>query len=215
MGEAMVVGRIGCATARWWLGLGLVACQPALVSSPESSQESRPTPAPEDPWASREVDDASKTPPTSVEDEPAPREAPTDPFVIRSKDPPLPEDGAIPTVRVATPTVGPAYSNEVVRRVIRRERPRLRACYDELLARSPQLRGRGDLHFTIGPSGEVVAASFVTSALEDTVFEACVVEAIRGARFPVPPGGGQLEVAYPMVFIPEGRPSSDDQAPPG
>jgi hypothetical protein len=44
------------------------------------------------------------------------------------------------------------------------------------------MRGRGDLHFTIGPSGEIVAASFVTSALEDTVFEACVVEAIRGAR---------------------------------
>lgn len=163
---------------------------------------------------SRKDDVAPSTRLVVEDDEPRP-EHPTDLLVIRSKDLPPPEDGSIPTVRVHPPTVGPAYSKDLIRRVIRRGRPALRACYDELRIRSPERRGRCDLRFTIDASGGVVRPSLVTTALADAAFEACAVAVIAGAHFPAPPGGGQLEVTYPVVFIPEGWPSLDDQAPPG
>ena len=67
----------------------------------------------------------------------------------------------------------------------------------------------------IGPTGGVEDARFVTTALDDPAFEACVLGVLGRTRFAVPPGGGRLQIGHPLVFIPEGWPSAEDQAPPG
>jgi TonB family protein len=89
----------------------------------------------------------------------------------------------------------------LIRAVIRRQLPPVRACYARALAReAPGFGGRLVLKFVIGPLGTVTEAEVTDSELPSEAFETCVTGAVKRWRFPKPPGGGTISVRYPIVF---------------
>lgn len=96
---------------------------------------------------------------------------------------------------------------EPIREVIRRHLPAIRGCYDEGLARRPELEGRIDVVFTVDGTGVVSEASVQRSTLGDTTVEACVVGEVLRMRFPERAPGGFVRINYPFVFE---RPTDTD-----
>lgn len=105
-----------------------------------------------------------------------------------------------PRVTVGVPTVGPALSAAVVRRIILRRRMRLRFCYERALATTPTLAGPVHVRFVIDPTGVVTKAA-VTTGLDPAV-DACLVDVLHATRFPAPSGGAATIVTYPFTFAP-------------
>lgn len=82
--------------------------------------------------------------------------------------------------------------------------PAARRCYNELLRREPQARGRMTLAFDIvrkGDRGVVDRCEVVDSELPDPRFRGCVVDAMKAVIFPAP-RSDRVEVVYPIVFRP-------------
>ena len=109
-----------------------------------------------------------------------------------------------PVLTVGVPTVGPALSADVIRRIIHRRRPLLRSCYTRALATRPTLAGRVRVRFAIGPNGDVTTVD-VTTGLEPGV-DACLAKVLRSTTFPAPVGGGVVIVTYPFTFAPPAGP---------
>ena len=97
-----------------------------------------------------------------------------------------------PTVRASEPTVGPSYSPELIKAVMRRSMPGVRDCASK--ASSP---GRGSLTFTIEADGRVKEAAYVSGGTTVTpdAAQQCVLDAIRAMKFVPPPG--RVTVSYP------------------
>ena len=86
---------------------------------------------------------------------------------------------------------------EVVRRIVRANFPRLRACYESLLTRSPAATGTVSVNFEIDATGAVTSAAPGTGTLTEPTFVACVVGVVRSISFPEPESG-KVEVTYPL-----------------
>jgi hypothetical protein len=93
-----------------------------------------------------------------------------------------------------------SLSKEVIRRVIHRHLPEVRACYEQRLNARPDLEGRLAVQFVIIGTGIVQVAATKTSDLHDPIVEQCVVNAVRRWIFPQPEGGGVVKVTYPFVM---------------
>jgi hypothetical protein len=82
--------------------------------------------------------------------------------------------------------------------------PHFRGCYQsELDTASKSFDGKIDLVFTIGASGAVTSAGVKNSstAMPDDV-RGCVINVLKGIRFPQPPGGGTVDVRQAFYFYP-------------
>lgn len=90
---------------------------------------------------------------------------------------------------------------EVIKKVVRANNAKFRACYQEGLKKDPTLRGRVVTRFVIGPDGHVESAATSGDLKDDDVKE-CVARATKALSF-AKPEGGQVAVAYPIVFSPE------------
>jgi TonB family protein len=95
-----------------------------------------------------------------------------------------------------------SLDKEIIRRVIRRHIAEPKECYERQLARNPELGGRAVVQFTIAATGDVVASTLQDSTLGDPRVESCLVQAVRGWKFPEPEGGGIVIVSYPFSFTP-------------
>ncbi|MCX4239002.1 AgmX/PglI C-terminal domain-containing protein, partial [Paraliomyxa miuraensis] len=78
----------------------------------------------------------------------------------------------------------------------------VRYCYNQGLARDPNLKGRVAIQFTIGPTGSVPVAVVADSSIKDSNVSNCVAKAVKRWKFPKPPGGGNAVVTYPFVLEP-------------
>jgi len=105
-----------------------------------------------------------------------------------------------PAVRMSGTTVSGRLPPEIIRRIVRQQIGRIRACYQQALNRSPQLSGRLVTRFVIGRDGKVSNAG-VTGSLGNAAVSRCVVRAISAMTFPRP-AGGIVTVSYPFVFSP-------------
>ena len=106
-------------------------------------------------------------------------------------------------VQSGQPSVRGALDKEIIRRIVRKHiQPRVQDCYKRELQRSPNLRGRVVVQFTIDPTGVVASAVIQSSNLSNPAAESCIVSAVRRARFPKPRGGGIVIVSYPFVLAP-------------
>jgi TonB family protein len=94
-------------------------------------------------------------------------------------------------------TVG-GLSREQIRRVVRRNLPQVRACYEQTLVSRPDLEGRVSVQFIISPSGAVQSAAVAGSSVANTTMESCVAQAVR--RWPFPATAGVTSVTYPFMF---------------
>ncbi len=106
----------------------------------------------------------------------------------------------VPQLRAGDADVRGSLSKEVIRRTIQRRLNELRFCYEQELARQPDLRGRVSVKFVIAPSGAVQSALVAGSSLGAQRAETCIQQAVRRMSFPAPDGGGVVIVSYPFVF---------------
>jgi TonB family protein len=95
---------------------------------------------------------------------------------------------------------------EIIRRIVRRHLNEVKYCYEQALARQPQLDGRMVVQFTIAGTGNVLASVVQSSTLRSPAVEMCVVNAVKRWEFPSPEGRGLAIVSYPFQFT---RPTAE------
>jgi TonB family protein len=91
-------------------------------------------------------------------------------------------------------------SRAEVSRVILRNLPRFKYCYERELNAHPNLSGKVTVRFTIAPTGQVAEAGIGESSLDNEAVQQCVVKTMASLVFPAPRGGGIAVVSYPFVF---------------
>jgi hypothetical protein len=106
-----------------------------------------------------------------------------------------------PKVRMGATTVSGRLPPEVIQRIVRQNYGRFRMCYEQGLARNPNLEGRVSVRFVIGRDGSVSNVSNGGSDLPDSGVVGCVISAYYGLSFPQPEGG-IVTVVYPIMFSP-------------
>jgi FHA domain len=106
-----------------------------------------------------------------------------------------------PKVRMGATSVSGRLPPEVIQRIVRQNYGRFRMCFEQGLARNPNLEGRVAVRFVIGRDGSVSNVSNGGSDLPDSGVVNCVVRAYYGLSFPQPEGG-IVTVVYPIMFSP-------------
>lgn len=91
---------------------------------------------------------------------------------------------------------------EAIRRVVRQNFGRFRACYENGLTKDPALAGRVATRFLIDHTGRVVSSASAGSDLASRDVVSCVTKAFTTLEFPEPEGG-TVTVVYPIVFSTE------------
>lgn len=106
-----------------------------------------------------------------------------------------------PQVRMGATSVNGRLPAEVIRRIVRQNFGRFRMCYEQGLARNPNLEGRVGVRFVIGRDGAVSNVGNGGSDIPDSGVVSCVISAFYGLSFPQPEGG-IVTVTYPIMFNP-------------
>jgi hypothetical protein len=106
-----------------------------------------------------------------------------------------------PKVRMGATTVSGRLPPEVIQRIVRQNYGRFRMCFEQGLARNPNLEGRVQVRFVIGRDGSVSNVANGGSDLPDSGVVSCVISAYYGLSFPQPEGG-IVTVVYPIMFAP-------------
>lgn len=87
-----------------------------------------------------------------------------------------------------------------IQRVVRTHVNDVKHCYDQGLARRPDLEGKVVLKFTIGKTGSVVAATVQETSLNERQVEQCIASAAMRWTFPKPTGEGIVVISYPFIL---------------
>ena len=103
--------------------------------------------------------------------------------------------------RYSDPVVNGRLAAEVIRRVVRLNDGRYRACYESGLRTDPGLQGRVTVKFVIDRTGAVALAADGGSDIPDEAVRRCVVSSFLSLSFPSPENGS-VTVVYPIVFSP-------------
>ncbi len=93
-----------------------------------------------------------------------------------------------------------SLDREIIKRVIRKNRRALKACYEPELQKNKRLSGEVVVKFTISGQGNVISARTESTTLKNAKVESCVNKRIRRFIFPEPNGGGLVVVRYPFRF---------------
>jgi hypothetical protein len=88
---------------------------------------------------------------------------------------------------------------DVVKRIVRANFPRFRACYEAGLKRDPLTKGTVSVEFVIDTTGAVESASLGSGSLGEGGVKSCVLGVFRTLSFPEPEGG-KVKVTYPIDF---------------
>jgi pSer/pThr/pTyr-binding forkhead associated (FHA) protein len=94
---------------------------------------------------------------------------------------------------------------DVIRSILREYLPQFRYCYQRALdASSSDISGVVKMNFIIGASGHVTRASVANSGSRvPTSTRNCMVNVLKGIKFPAPLGGGKVEVNQPFNLYPK------------
>ena len=107
---------------------------------------------------------------------------------------------AKPKVQMKNPEVTGSLDKRIIQKVVRQHAGELRACYEKELAKVKGLNGRVVVVWIISPQGAVTKALVKESTIKNKAVEDCVINSIKFWRFPVPKGGGMVQIEYPFVF---------------
>ncbi len=105
-----------------------------------------------------------------------------------------------PKPRIGKSTIKGALDKDVIRRVVRAHINEVRNCYNQGLARDPNLQGRVAIQFQIGGSGKVPMAVVQKSSVKDERVGNCIAKSVRRWKFPRPRDGGMVLVTYPFLL---------------
>jgi hypothetical protein len=97
------------------------------------------------------------------------------------------------------PDVKGKLPSVIVKRIVRANFPRLRACYEAYLAKSPGATGALSVKFEIDATGAVTSASPGSGTLTDPALLACTVAVFKALSFPEPESG-TVDVTFPIKF---------------
>lgn len=108
----------------------------------------------------------------------------------------------VPTIRPSGElTLSGRLPPEVIQRIVRQNYGRFRFCYEQGLAKNPNLEGRVVVRFVIGREGTVTSVQGGGSDLPDSNVHSCILQSFYGLSFPAPEGG-LVTVSYPIAFSP-------------
>jgi hypothetical protein len=107
----------------------------------------------------------------------------------------------VPTVRQARPEVVGALDEDLIRRTVQTHIREVRRCYDKVLDRDPNAKGRVEIAFEIDGKGKVPAATVHESTMKDPAGGECIAAAVAGWKFPKP-RTGTVKVVYAFVLEP-------------
>jgi TonB family protein len=93
-----------------------------------------------------------------------------------------------------------SISKETIRRLVQRQLPQIKFCYEKGLSRRPDLEGRVSVKFVISPKGVVQSAAVAESSLGDAAVEQCIAGAVSRISFPQPADGGVVIATYPFAL---------------
>jgi hypothetical protein len=99
-------------------------------------------------------------------------------------------------------TAGAGLPPEIIQRIIRANVEQIRFCYEAALTKTPALAGKVAVSFTIDGQGKVASASAGDTTISDAEMVTCVISAVKRMSFPLPDGGGAVNVTYPFAFSP-------------
>ncbi len=89
--------------------------------------------------------------------------------------------------------------SKAVAEVVRRRISAVKNCYERELRRNPKLEGNITVQFTISQMGRVSDVNTIQNTMNSDSVASCIVDRIRGWRFPSPEGGS-VTVSYPFIF---------------
>lgn len=108
----------------------------------------------------------------------------------------------VPRVRQAKATVSGGLDRDIIRRIVRAHINEVRHCYNQGLAKDPDLGGKVAVQFTIVATGKVGESKVDSTTLSDQNVGECVAKAVKRWKFPKPQGGVDVSVTYPFVLSP-------------
>lgn len=98
------------------------------------------------------------------------------------------------------PQPGPDLDPSVIQTIVRARFAEMRGCYEAVLAKDPQRKGRVSTRFTFGVEGKVIR---VTDAGSDAAMRdvaGCVRKVMATLIFPARASGKDITVVYPIDF---------------
>jgi len=103
-----------------------------------------------------------------------------------------------PTNKVGTASAG-SLPRAVIRKVVGERISEITSCYERLaLGSGEDLAGVVEVKFVVGVDGAVTMAAISSTTLHHEATERCIIDVIRGTRFPPPDGAGVVVVTYPF-----------------
>lgn len=114
----------------------------------------------------------------------------------------------VPVVRQGKATVKGGLDKDIVRRIVRAHINEVRHCYNRALAANPDITGRVEVEFSVGPQGRVLTAAVARSTLGNNAAASCIARAAKRWKFPKPRSAGTVNIRYPFVMTPGAQPSS-------
>ena len=105
------------------------------------------------------------------------------------------------TIKMPETTIDQAgkLPQEVVKRIVRANFPRFRACYEVALKKDPGLRGTVITRFIIDTTGATESASMSGGTMNDGGVKSCVRGVFASLSYPEPESG-KVMVTYPLDF---------------
>jgi hypothetical protein len=79
-----------------------------------------------------------------------------------------------------------------------------RSCYERGLANNAGLSGKMQVSVRVSPSGVACSAAVTKDELDDARVSSCVLSRFRSGKYPLPTGGGCVNVSVPINFMPAG-----------
>lgn len=111
----------------------------------------------------------------------------------------------LPTVTICGfgthPRAPGTLDKTIIRRYVKRNLPRAKACYERALIANKALTGTVNLHFAIGDDGKTSGIDVDGDLPSDDV-RACIAKDIEQWEFPPVAKGGVTQVNYPLTLVP-------------
>jgi len=93
-----------------------------------------------------------------------------------------------------------SIDKEAIRRVIRKNKRAIKACYELALNRNKNLYGKLVLQWSIIEKGKAIKPKVVSNSLNDKEVANCIKRKLVTWRFPEPPANTEGVVTFPFVF---------------
>ena len=100
-------------------------------------------------------------------------------------------------------TAAPSNASPAFGNFVRARSPQLQFCYEDTRASSPYLAGSATIAVTLGPAGNVLNADIIRrtwSGKGSEVVESCVLNRVRGWRFPAIDTDEVLTHSFAVIF---------------